>query len=61
MSRTIEEVKRDIAALKERIMIAEIGNDSYYLSRDYKEHQTMMYYLTMELKKLEKGKQPCQK
>lgn len=56
MSRTIEEVKKDIERLKERIMIAEIGNDSYYLSRDFKEHQRMMFRLCIELKQLTEQK-----
>jgi len=62
MSRTIEEIKKDIERLKESIMVAEMGNDSYYLSRDYKEHKAAMYCLTLELKQAEQRKEKkCQK
>jgi len=52
MKRKLEELLEEKEALKHRIRIAEIGNDSYYLSPLYAKHQSQMHALNKEIEAL---------
>lgn len=52
MQTNLEELLKQKAALKRRILIAENGNDSYCLSPLYKEHESQMYILNKQIEAL---------
>ncbi len=43
-------IESEIKDLREKIKIREMGNDSYYLSLQYKEDRSEMYRLTVLLR-----------
>lgn len=53
--RGINEIKKDIEALKKQIRISEISDDGYYLSKQRKEDDLTMAYLREELKQAEQN------
>lgn len=52
-----EELRRQIATHKQRMQEYEIGDDGYYLSRQYQEDMRLLYDLEQTLKKLSNHKQ----
>ena len=55
MSRTIEQVKKEIEDLKNEMRWQEIGNDFYYTQGSYYEDKNELNKLERELKELEES------
>ena len=55
MKFSLEELNKQKLHLKECIKISEIGNDSYYLSPLYKEHQSLLFTLNKQIEQCEKN------
>lgn len=53
MSRTIEQVKKEIEDLKNEMRWQEMGNDFYYTKGSYYDDKTELNKLERELKELE--------
>ena len=53
MQPKLKELLKQKVGLERRILIAETGNDSYYLSPLYRQHQSQMHALNKQIETLE--------